>query len=99
MSPPRFDIRGTLLCDEPMSRHTSLKVGGPADIFAIPADVVDLQCLIGQLTAAGVPWLAVGRGYNLLVKDGGDVLGIYELCSGLPLWIIGDGKQTDVVLP
>jgi hypothetical protein len=33
------------------------------------------------------------------LRDGDDMLGIYELCSGLPLWIIGDGKQTDVVLP
>lgn len=64
-------IRGTILCNEPMSRHTSLKVGGVADIFAIPEDAADLQTLVGQLSAAGVPWLTVGRGYNLLVKDGG----------------------------
>lgn len=54
-----------------MSRHTSLKVGGPADLFAIPADADDLQSLVKQLSLAGVPWLAVGKGYNLLVKDGG----------------------------
>lgn len=33
------------------------------------------------------------------LRDGGDVLGIYEMCSGLQLWIIGNGKQTDAVLP
>lgn len=33
------------------------------------------------------------------LRDGGDVLGIYEMCSGLPLWIVGDGERTDVVLP
>lgn len=54
-----------------MSRHTSLKVGGPADLFAIPEDADDLQSLITQLSSALMPWLAVGRGYNLLVKDGG----------------------------
>jgi len=54
-----------------MSRHTSLKVGGPADLFAIPEDVDDLQELIAQLASAGIPWLAIGRGYNLLVRDGG----------------------------
>ena len=64
-------FRGQVLCDEPMSRHTSLKVGGPADLFVVPADMDDLQTLVGQLGAAGVPWLAVGRGYNLLVRDGG----------------------------
>jgi len=64
-------IRGTLLRDELMSRHTSLKVGGPADMFAIPEDIADLQALVGQLASACIPWLAIGRGYNLLVKDGG----------------------------
>lgn len=64
-------IRGELLLQEPMSRHTSLRVGGPADIFAIPADLDDLKSLVGQLARSGTPWLTVGRGYNLLVKDGG----------------------------
>jgi len=69
LSPP--EIRGRLLLNEPMARHTSLKVGGPADIFAIPMDSDDLQSLVSQLAAAGLPWLVVGKGYNLLVKDGG----------------------------
>jgi UDP-N-acetylmuramate dehydrogenase len=54
-----------------MSRHTSLKVGGPADLFAIPLDADDLKSLTAQLSSAGLPWMPVGRGYNLLVKDGG----------------------------
>jgi UDP-N-acetylmuramate dehydrogenase len=64
-------IRGSLVRDEPMSRHTSLKVGGPADLYAIPEDAEDLQHLIHQLGMQGVPWLTIGRGYNLLVRDGG----------------------------
>jgi UDP-N-acetylmuramate dehydrogenase len=66
-----ISIRGALLRDEPMSRHTSLKVGGPADLFALPEDADDLHSLVSQLSLAGLPWMAVGRGYNLLVKDGG----------------------------
>lgn len=66
-----LSIRGTILHNEPMSRHTSLKVGGAADIFAIPEDAADLQALVSQLCAAGLPWLTVGSGYNLLVQDGG----------------------------
>lgn len=54
-----------------MSRHTSLKVGGPADLYAVPEDEDDLCSLVSQLASAGVPWMAVGRGYNLLVRDGG----------------------------
>lgn len=64
-------IRGRLLHNELMSVHTSLKVGGPADLFAVPEDSDDLQSLIRQLVAAGIPWMAIGRGYNLLVRDGG----------------------------
>jgi UDP-N-acetylmuramate dehydrogenase len=64
-------IRGELRYDEPMNTHTSLRVGGAADLFAIPDDVADLQTLVLQLSLAAVPWMAVGRGYNLLVKDGG----------------------------
>jgi len=60
-----------LLYDELMSRHTSLKVGGPVDLYAVPQDVDDLQALVRQLAELQVPWLAIGRGYNLLVRDGG----------------------------
>ena len=66
-----FTIRGKILRNEPMSRHTSLKVGGPADFFAVPENVEDLQSLVRQLSVAGVSWLTVGSGYNLLVRDGG----------------------------
>lgn len=54
-----------------MSLHTSLKVGGPADLYAVPEDAADLQALLEWLRAENIPWLAVGRGYNLLVRDKG----------------------------
>jgi UDP-N-acetylmuramate dehydrogenase len=64
-------VRGELLRDEPLARHTSLKVGGPADLFVIPADRDDLQTLIDKLLIAQIPYLVVGGGYNLLARDGG----------------------------
>lgn len=66
-----FSIRGSLLRNEPMARHTSLRVGGPADLYAIPEDGDDLQDLLNQVAERGMPWLAIGRGNNLLVRDGG----------------------------
>jgi len=54
-----------------MSNHTSLKVGGPADLYAVPEDAEDLQNLINQLSKQSIPWMAIGRGYNLLVRDKG----------------------------
>jgi len=64
-------FRGELLRGEPLSRHTSLRVGGPADFFAIPRDVADLQCLIQLLDQQQTPRMIIGGGYNLLVRDGG----------------------------
>jgi UDP-N-acetylmuramate dehydrogenase len=66
-----LEIRGQLLHDEPMSLHTSLKVGGPADLFAIPEDAEDLQSLLTWLEQQNIPWLPIGRGYNLMVRNKG----------------------------
>jgi UDP-N-acetylmuramate dehydrogenase len=65
------EIRGTVLRDEPMARHTSLRVGGPADWFVVPADVADLDSLLTLVGEYEIPFLVVGGGYNLLVRDGG----------------------------
>lgn len=64
-------LRGEILQDEPMARHTSLKVGGPADFFVIPADRGDLETLLALLAETATPHFVVGGGYNLLVRDGG----------------------------
>jgi UDP-N-acetylmuramate dehydrogenase len=64
-------LRGKIHFDEPMALRTSLKVGGPADCFAVPADLDDLQRLIAFLVANEVPHMVIGGGYNLLVRDGG----------------------------
>ena len=62
---------GELLQNELMSRHTSLKVGGPADLYAVPKDLEDLLLLVRWLDAEQIPRMVVGGGYNLLVRDGG----------------------------
>jgi UDP-N-acetylmuramate dehydrogenase len=75
MSPPSVGIfrqfRGELRENEPLAGHTSLRVGGPADWFAVPADRDDLLGLLGSLGASGIPCLVIGGGYNLLARDGG----------------------------
>lgn len=67
----RSSFRGELRQSEPMSLHTSLKVGGPADLYAIPEDANDLRNLLRWLGGRDIPWMPVGRGYNLLVRDKG----------------------------
>ena len=55
---------------EPMSRHTSWHVGGPAEVFFNPRDVTELAAFLRSVPA-GVPLTFVGLGSNLLVRDGG----------------------------
>ncbi len=66
----RMTVRGELRRDESMSRHTSWRVGGPADLFFIPADVDDLALFLRELDR-DVPIFWHGAGSNLLVRDGG----------------------------
>jgi UDP-N-acetylmuramate dehydrogenase len=56
--------------DEPMSRHTSWRAGGPAELFYTPRDRAELAAFLSQLPA-DTPLLWVGLGSNLLVRDGG----------------------------
>ncbi|HEY6838058.1 MAG TPA: UDP-N-acetylmuramate dehydrogenase [Geobacteraceae bacterium] len=65
------ELRGESREREMLAGHTSLKVGGPADLFALPADRDDLIRLIDNLRTRNIPYLVLGGGYNLLVRDGG----------------------------
>jgi UDP-N-acetylmuramate dehydrogenase len=66
--PPEFASRVRIA--EPLSRHTSWHVGGPADIFFMPRDRADLLAFLKVMPPA-VPLLWLGLGSNLLVRDGG----------------------------
>ena len=59
-----------LLIDEPMSKHTTWKVGGPAQFYFSPKDLADLSDYLGSLNP-GESLLWIGLGSNLLVRDGG----------------------------
>jgi UDP-N-acetylenolpyruvoylglucosamine reductase len=57
--------------DEPMARHTTLRIGGPADVYVEPASEADLAAILKFCGEHGVKFFALGRGSNLLVRDGG----------------------------
>ncbi len=59
------------LCGEPMSRHTTFRIGGPADRFVKVGDETRLRGLLASLESAGIPWMTLGNGSNLLVSDKG----------------------------
>jgi UDP-N-acetylmuramate dehydrogenase len=68
--------------NEPMSRHTSWHVGGPADVYFSPRDRADLLEFLAALPA-GTPLFWLGLGSNLLVRDGGIRGVVIDTQSGL----------------
>lgn len=60
-----------ILLNEPMARHTSFKVGGPADILLLPHTEKECVAAIDILRHSGEPYIVIGNGSNVLVKDGG----------------------------
>lgn len=57
--------------DLPMSKITSFRVGGPTDLLVEAATPDELAAVIEYCLRKAIPWLLVGRGSNLLVRDGG----------------------------
>ena len=60
-----------VLRDEPMSRHTSFRIGGPAAAFVTVNDEDELADVMSLVTAAGAEHMIIGNGSNLLVSDAG----------------------------
>jgi len=56
---------------EPMARRTTLRVGGTADLLVEPDSEADLSAVLQYCQEHQVPWLVLGRGSNLLVRDRG----------------------------
>lgn len=57
--------------DELMSRHTTFRIGGPADYFVMPSSVEEIRKIISLCRRQNVPYYVIGNGSNLLVGDGG----------------------------
>lgn len=78
-----------LRVDEPMARHTTFQIGGPADRFLTVENAAQLQGLLSCLRQAGIPYLVLGKGSNLLVSDKG--------IRGAVLHLGGDFKKVEVL--
>ena len=57
--------------DVPMSKHTSLRIGGPADALSLPVDRAQLRSLLQICEQYDLPHSVIGAGFNLLVEDAG----------------------------
>jgi UDP-N-acetylmuramate--alanine ligase len=69
--PKIVSARSRFARNEQLAAHTTLRVGGPADVWAEPWDEQDLAALLRFTHERGLPVTVVGRGSNLLVRDGG----------------------------
>jgi UDP-N-acetylmuramate dehydrogenase len=91
-------LRGVLKLNEPMSCHTSWRVGGPAERFYIPADIADLSQFL-QGVATDEPVHLIGLGSNLLVRDGGvrgTVVLLHSALNQIALWHEKPGESAGV---
>ena len=57
--------------DEPMARFTTMRVGGPADLYAAPVNPFELRALVRLVRGRGVPYTLLGRGSNVVIADAG----------------------------
>lgn len=60
-----------VLQNEPMSKHTTFRIGGNADVFVTPNTTESLESIISYVTNNNIPYYIIGNGSNLLVKDNG----------------------------
>ena len=69
------DILGEkcVFADEPMSRHTTFRIGGPADYFAVPCDTEGVKKVIGLCKEEEVPYYILGNGSEIFWWETKDI--------------------------
>jgi UDP-N-acetylmuramate dehydrogenase len=67
----KINIDGLVRAEEPMHRHTTFEVGGPAELYVRPETIRDVQTVVRAARAAGTPVFVLGGGSNILVSDRG----------------------------
>jgi UDP-N-acetylmuramate dehydrogenase len=97
-------LSGEARFDEPLARHTTLRIGGPVDAWLAPGDVAAVQKVRSLCAMHNWPCRAVGAGSNLLVRDGG-VRGVVLTTERLralsfegPRAVVGAGVATGKLL-
>jgi len=82
--------KSQLFLNEPMKKHTSFKIGGPADLLVVPSSGEQIKCTLQICRDAGVPVFTMGNGSNLLVKDKGIRGVVLKICENFSqLWMDG----------
>lgn len=83
---------GAVLVNEPLARHTTMKIGGPADIMIIPNKIESVEETIKLVRQHGAKCTVIGRGSNLLVSDKGIEGVVLKFGEGLDHFELQDMK-------
>jgi UDP-N-acetylmuramate dehydrogenase len=85
---------GKVKKDELLANHTTIKIGGAADVFVEPSSIENLETLMALVIKHKVPWRAIGRGSNLLVSDKGIEGVVIKLGTGIDKLELVDQEVT-----
>jgi UDP-N-acetylmuramate dehydrogenase len=85
---------GKVKRNEPLAHHTTIKIGGPADLFIEPSSVENLKKVMEVIKKNNLPWRAIGRGSNLLVSDKGIEGAVIKLGTGIDALAINGTEIT-----
>jgi UDP-N-acetylmuramate dehydrogenase len=103
-APAKVKFRGRVLENEPLARYTTYRLGGPARYCVLPADPDDVAKALDLAQERGLPWLALGLGSNVLVKDAGFPGVVIRIGKGLDRFemkgataIVGAGLATPLL--
>ena len=64
-------LKGKVRFLEPLAKHTTFKIGGPAEFFIEPEDITDLKLLLNLVKRYKIPVFLIGGGSNILINDKG----------------------------
>src|SRR5881396_941988 len=102
--PAKIKFRGKVLENEPLARYNTWRIGGPARYLAMPADSEDVVRALELAHDRGLPWIVLGLGSNVLIKDGGFPGVVIRMGKGLDRFemkgataIVGAGMPTPIL--
>jgi UDP-N-acetylmuramate dehydrogenase len=102
---PAFpSLPGAVKYEEPLAKHTTFRIGGPARILFTPASAEAVAEAVAWAKAKGVPWMILGLGSNVLIRDGGFPGIVVKIGKGLDqvaakatVWKVGAGLPTPLL--
>ena len=84
--------------DEPLARFTTMRVGGPADLFAVAHNLFELRALVRYARARAIPLFVMGRGSNLVIADAG-IRGLVVQARAEASRVDGERYRADAGVP